>query len=407
MRSFKKGLFTGFLFLLILVLVACGNEEATPETTVDVDADPVKETEEVVEAKELTIGFSGPLSGPAATYGGETIKGLTMAVEDINEEGFEVDGQPYTLKLASLDDKYLPNETAANAKRLVQEEKTKFIYSPHSGGIYAMQVFNEMEDFIIMGYTSEPGVTEQGNSLMVRIPPRYDQYLEPFTKYEMERFGKKIAFLPTASQYGKDWAAALKPVWEANGGEVVFDESVDFSKDTDFQTIVANALQENPDVLFIGGPSEPTALIAKQARDLGFEGGFLIMDQAKLDEMAAVLGGNYDMLEGSISTIPLVNSEYPGTAEFIEKYKANNDRDPGSESAFHYVSLYVLTGAMKAAGTVDDTKAIMAKMDEAAKNLPENKQAYSIPGVEEDGGFGSLLRIAYIEDGELKIMGTD
>jgi branched-chain amino acid transport system substrate-binding protein len=405
MHSLKKGLFTGFLFFLILILAACGNDEAG--STTETDSGTSGGSAEA-SGGEITIGYSGPLSGPAATYGEETLKGLNLAAEDINNDGgFEVDGQTYTLNISTLDDKYLPNETAANALRLVQEEDVKFIYSPHSGGIYAMQVFNEMEDFVIMGYTSEPGVTAQGNELNVRIPPRYDQYLEPFTDYQMERFGERIAFLPTASQYGKDWSEALQPVWEENGGEVVFNESIDFSKDTDFQTIVSNALQQNPDVLFIGGPSEPTALVAKQARDLGFEGGFLIMDQAKLDEMAAVLGGGYDMLEGAISTTPLVNSDFPGTDAYVERYKENNDRDPSAESGFHYVSLYILTEAMSLAGSVDDTEAIMAAMDQAAQDLPEEKQVYVIPGVGEDGGFGSLLRIAYIEDGELQVMEED
>ena len=399
MHSLKKVLFGGLLFLLIFIVSACGNDEAST----DAEGSSGGSGES---GGEITIGYSGPLSGPAATYGEETLKGLEMAVKDINEEGgIEVDGKNYTFAVSTLDDKYLPNETAANAKRLVQEEDAKFIYSPHSGGIYAMQVFNEMEDFVIMGYTSEPGVTDQGNTLNVRIPPRYDQYLEPFTDYEMERFGEKIAFLPTASQYGKDWSEMLQPVWEEKGGEVVFNESIDFSKDTDFQTIVSNALEQDPDVMFIGGPSEPTALVAKQARDLGFEGGFLIMDQAKLDEMATVLGGDYSLLEGAISTTPLVKSEFPGTAEYVKKYKENNDRDPSAESAFHYVSMYVLAEAMKAAGTVDDTKAIMAAMDEGAKNLPENKQVYTIPEVGEDGGFGSMLRVSYIEDGEIVVVG--
>ena len=118
----------------------------------------------------------------------------------------------------------------------------------------------------------------------------------------MERFGNKIAILPTASQYGKDWTEALEPRWKEIGGEVVYKGSIDFSKDTDFFTIVTNALKEKPDVLFIGGPSEPTALVIKQARELGFEGGFMIMDQAKLDEIEAVLGGT-ELIEGSVGVL--------------------------------------------------------------------------------------------------------
>lgn len=398
MKKVKGWLLFISLLALTFVMAGCNDESSNAESGGSAD----------VESKELIIGYSGPLSGPAAYYGEDTLNGLKLAAEDINESGgFEVDGQTYTIKLETLDDKYSPNETAANAKRLVQENDAKIIYSPHSGGIYAMQVFNEMEDFIIMGYTSEPGATDQGNTLNVRIPPRYDNYLEPFTKYEMERFGERIAFLPTSSQYGKDWADALRPVWEENGGEIVFDESVDFSKDTDFQTVMSNALSKNPDVLFIGGPSEPTALVLKQARDLGFEGGFLVMDQAKVDQMAAVLGGDYDLLEGVVSTPPLVESNYPGTAEFIEKYNDNYDKNPGAEAGFHYISLYILTEAMKVAGSVEDTEKIMAALDEGAKNMPEDKQVYIIKGVDETGGFEPLLRMSYIEDGEIHHFGEE
>ncbi|MDS9471574.1 ABC transporter substrate-binding protein [Sporosarcina pasteurii] len=395
MKRLKGWLLISVLLLLTFALTACNEDSTNAESGVSGGS------------KELIIGYSGPLSGPAAYYGEDTLNGLKMAAEDINAEGgFEVDGQTYKIKLETLDDMYSPNETAANAKRLVQENDAKIIYSPHSGGIYAMQVFNELEDFIIMGYTSEPGVTEQGNTLNVRIPPRYDNYIEPFTKYEIERFGKRIAFLPTATQYGKDWADALRPVWEEHGGEIVFDESIDFSKDTDFQTILSNALSKDPDVLFIGGASEPTALVLKQARDLGFEGGFIVMDQAKVDQMAAVLDGNYDLMEGVVAVTPLVDSDFPGTAEFVEKYHEQHGKNPGSEAGFHYLSLYILTEAMKAAGTVDDTKKIMAALDEGAKNLPEAKQVYVIKGVDENGGFEQRLRMAYIEDGELHQFST-
>ena len=405
MKILKKGLFTCFLVIFGLVLVACSSDSDTAEeeTEGETTTEETGTTETTTkEAKELIIGFTGPLSGPAALYGTETLNGLTLAVEEINADGgIEVDGQPYTVKIASLDDKYLPNEAATNAKRLVQEQNTKVVYTPHSGGVYALQVFNEEEDFIVMAYTSEPGVTDSGNSRTVRIPPRYDNYLEPFSKYAMNNFGKKIAFLPTASQYGKDWADALRPVWEGAGGEIVFDESIDFTKDTDFQTIMTNALNSNPDTLFIGGASEPTALVLKQARELGFEGGFIIMDQAKFDQMGAVLGGSYELLNGSVSTLPLIHSSYPATATFIENYEAKFTTKPGAEAGFHYVSLNILLDAMEIAGTVEDTEAIMAAMDEAAKNLSEDKQVYMVAGVGEDGGYELVLRMAYVENGEV------
>lgn len=396
MAFMKKGAFY-LVLLLALFLAACSEQtQTTDDNKDDGGSDSGSETVETV-----NIGYSGPLSGPAAYYGENTLSGLTMAAEEINASGgFEVAGQKYKLNLVSLDDKYLPNETGSNAKRLVQENKTPIIYVPHSGGIFATQVFNMQDNFLIAAYSSEPKITEAGNKLTLRIPPEYDAYLEPFSKYQMERFGKKIALLPTASQYGKDWTTKLKPVWEDMGGDIVYEGSIDFSKDTDFFTIVTNALKEKPDVLFVGGPSQPVALVIKQARELGFKGGFLIMDQAKLDEIEAVLGGP-EMIEGSVGVLPLINSKYEGNEKFIEDYKAEHKVNPGSEAGYHYMSLYLFVEAMKAAGTVSDPAKIMEHVQDGLDNLPADKRIYEVEKVDEDGGLYTALRMAVIEDGKL------
>ena len=391
MNKMKLFFITTVMLAMMIVLVACNGKISSSS----------KEGNGSGGSNTVNIGFSGPLSGPAAYYGERTLNGLKLAAEEINNSGgFEVNGKKYELNVIALDDKYLPNETASNAKRLVQEHKTPIVFTPHSGGVMALQVFNEAEKFIIGAYTSEPKITQTGNSLTVRIPPRYDSYVAPFTQYAMKRFGKKLAALPTSSQYGKDWSDTLLPYWEKQGGKVVYKTSIDFSKDTDFFTIVTNALKEKPDVLFIGGPSEPTAKVAKQARELGFKGGFIIMDQAKLDEMKKVTG-SYDMLEGAIGVMPLVESDGPGVPSFVKNYRAKFNEDPGSEAGFNYLALYVFVEAMKAAGTVDDATAIRQHMPEGLKNLPKDKQVYAVLKIDGNGGLESLQNIAAVENGKI------
>lgn len=395
MKKAKVFFIVSIMLTLVFSLAAC-NSSGSSKSTSSGGSGGGKSGENTV-----NIGFSGPLSGPAAFYGERTLNGVKMAAEEINNNGgFEVKGKKYKINVVSLDDKYLPNETGANAKRLIQEHKTPIIFTPHSGGVLALQVFNEKDNFIIGAYTSEPKVTESGNKLTVRIPPRYDGYIEPFTKYTMERFGKKIAALPTASQYGKDWTEELIPYWEKEGGKVVYNSAIDFTKDTDFFTIVTNALKKKPDVLFIGGASEPTAKVAKQARELGFKGGFIIMDQAKLDEMKKVTS-TYEALEGSIGVLPLVDTKNPGTEQFVKNYKAKYNEDPGSEAGLNYMGMNAFVEAMKAAGSVDDPKAIRESMEEGLKNLPEEKKVYLIPGIDKDGGFESELIVGAVEKGKI------
>ncbi|WP_454861227.1 ABC transporter substrate-binding protein [Peribacillus frigoritolerans] len=380
-----------FLLLTITVLTGC-NKGDSP-----VSSSGSKGKNDNV----VNIGFSGPLSGAAALYGKRTLNGVEMAVNEINDAGgFEVDGKKYTLNLVSLDDKYLPNETGSNAKRLIQEYDTPIIFTPHSGGVLALQVFNEQEEFIIGAYTSEPAVTESGNSLTVRIPPNYEGYIEPFTTYAMEHFGKKIAALPTSSQYGKDWTESVLPHWEKQGGKVVYNSSIDFAKETDFFTIVTNALKKDPDVLFIGGASEPTAKVAKQARELGFKGGFIIMDQAKLDQMKPI-AGSYETLEGSIGVLPLMDSDEEAVPAFVEKYQKNYKEDPSSEVGLNYIAMYAFVEAMKSAGSVDDAKAIRKHMQDGLSNIGPDQKIYDIPSIDKNGGFASTIVVGAVENGKV------
>lgn len=401
MKKLKRLFAAGLLLLMMVSLAACAGSQISQSTGGQ------KESSSKSGEGTVNIGFSGPLSGPAALYGERTLNGIKMAAEEINNNGgFEINGKTYKLNIVPLDDKYLPNETASNAKRLLQEYKTPIIFTPHSGGVMALQVFNETEKFLIGAYTSEPDVTDAGNSLTIGIPPRYDGYVEPFTDYAMKRFGKKLAALPPSTQYGKDWAKTLLPQWEKKGGKVVYHSSIDFSKETDFFTIVTNALKEKPDVLFIGGASEPTAKVAKQARELGFKGGFIIMDQAKLDFMEKITG-SYDVLEGSVGVLPLVKSNDPGAPAFVENYRAKFKDEPSSESGLNYIATYIFVEAMKAAKTVDDAEAIRKHMQDGLDNLPKDKRVYEIPSIGDDGRLEVKRKIAVVEDGQIVLKVVD
>uniref|UniRef100_A9U588 Predicted protein n=5 Tax=cellular organisms TaxID=131567 RepID=A9U588_PHYPA len=208
----------------------------------------------------VKIGYSGPLSGGAAQYGKNVLDGMQMAVSEINAAAPEIGGKKVKIEIVPLDDKYNPSETAINAQRLVQQHKTAAILVPHSGGIFALQTTNERSNFIVLAYSSVPQITNRGNKLTLRIPPEFTSYIDPFSKYVMGRFGKKVALVGADHDYAKAWVAAFKPGWEKLGGTVVAENAMSYNRATDFYSGVSKALAEKPDVLFVGGASEPTAL---------------------------------------------------------------------------------------------------------------------------------------------------
>ena len=353
----------------------------------------------------VKIGYTGPLSGGAALYGKNVVNGIEMAIKEINATGLEVAGKKVKLELVSLDDKYSPAESAINARRLVQQYQTPAVFVPHSGGIYAMQAFNEQEKFIVMAYSSTPKITETGNKLTIRIPPTFNSYIEPFIKYEMKKYGKKVGMLPGDHDYAKNWSALFEPAWIKAGGTVVSNNPMSYNRSADFYSGVSRVLAEKPDVLFIGGPSEPTALVAKQARELGFKGGFLIMDQAKLDEMSKVTGG-LAMLEGSIGVMPVSYDDRSGPKTFAAAYRKayGADKDPTTESSYNYAMTHALAAAMKAAGTTTDAVAIRAQMNDALMKLPKEQNAGEFKGVDAVGGTIVDPVVVTVEGGKIKPM---
>ncbi|MGB1498323.1 ABC transporter substrate-binding protein [Alloalcanivorax venustensis] len=352
-------------------------------------------------ADEVNIGFTGPLSGGAALYGENTLEGLRMAAEEINAAGgITVDGEKHTINIQALDDKYSPSQAAVNGKRLVQQYNAPVIFTPHSGGTFALQAFNERDGFLVMSYTSVPAVTSKGNKLTVKIPPNFTDYIEPFSRITMDRFGNKLGVANATHDYAKYWTKEFVPVWRELGGEVAAMNPMDYNKSADFYTGVSKVLSEDPDVMFVGGASEPTGLVVRQARELGFKGGFILMDQAKMDEVAKVSGG-IKSLEGSVGVVPLDKYENEGAKLFLEKWQQEHNGVATSETAYNYFAMYLIAQAMQEAGTVDDAKAIRAAIASAMDKVSVEHNPYDVDGIDEAGNLGADPQIAEVVDGEV------
>jgi len=125
-------------------------------------------------AKEVVIGYTGPISGIAAEYGQDCAAGIEMAINEINAgEGITVKGQKYQFKLVKLDDMIDPTAAVNNCRRLRDQYKAPAIFNPVFNTIAPMAKINQEKgnEFLIMAYTSTPKVIEIGNKLLTASPP--------------------------------------------------------------------------------------------------------------------------------------------------------------------------------------------------------------------------------------------
>jgi branched-chain amino acid transport system substrate-binding protein len=106
-------------------------------------------------AKEIVIGFTGPISGPAAEYGQDVLNGIDMAVKDLNAAGgIKVKGQSHTFRLEKLDDRLDPTQAVNNARRF-RSNGAIAVWSPVFNCIAPLMKVNE----------------EKGSEFLVRPTP--------------------------------------------------------------------------------------------------------------------------------------------------------------------------------------------------------------------------------------------
>ncbi len=349
--------------------------------------------------KEVVIGLTAPMSGGGAQYGTDCQRGIEMAIDDINKDGgIKIGDDSYDVKLSTLDDRAEPEQGVSNATRLSTEDGAKIIFCPVATVIFPLLDLNEVQDeeFLILAYTSIEMVTDEGNELIVMPPPPFTVYTGLFTELAMSQGWTKMAMVQTTGAYGDAWAKGMGLAWQTAGGTITEHARADYYTETDFVPFLNKALASNPDVLLVGGPTQPTALLVEQAKSLGFEGGFIVMDQAKIDGMAEQIG--IDKLDNCIGVAP-VEAPFPATPVFAARYLEEYGSQVTWETAINYTSMIMLKDAMEAAKSVDDPMAIR-KAVSGVLPMSGDEFPIALDGIEDKGLMHMPSAITMVKNGE-------
>jgi branched-chain amino acid transport system substrate-binding protein len=305
-------------------------------------------------AQDIVIGYSGPLSGLAADYGHDAYNGIELAVNEINAAGgVTVAGKKHKFKLERLDDMANPTQAANNARRF-RANGAIAVFNPVYNTAAAMMKFNEEKgnEFMVLAFTSTPRITETGNKLLLVAPGSFSSLVEISADWALEKGWKKCAMLVTVGPYGDEWRSVFRKIWEKSGGVITSDKPANYYTETDYSSPITAALTTKPDVLLIGGPSDTTALMIEQCRQMGFKGGFILIDQANIDYIVGVLKGTKmlgNLIGSAGAGIPSPQGRAVG-ARYREAYK----KTANPISTFNFAFVHVLARAIAASGTTTD-----------------------------------------------------
>jgi branched-chain amino acid transport system substrate-binding protein len=219
------------------------------------------------------------------------------------------------------------------------------------------------KEFIMMAYTSTPKIEQLANKLLVVSAPTFNVYVEVFTDWALKKGWKTCAMVVTFGAYGDEWSQAFRESWEKKGGVITISRPANYYMETDFSAPLTAAIATKPDCMLIGGPSATTALVIEQARQMGFKGGFIMIDQAKQDIITKLLGTTKIM--GDLIGTGGVLSTSSGTNSFDQRYTKAYKRMTTWECALNYTATNSLARAITAAGTVSDVRKIRAAFPKA------------------------------------------
>jgi len=354
-------------------------------------------------AEDIVIGYTGPLSGPAAEYGQDILNGVDMAVKDINAAGgMTVGGKKYTFKLEKLDDRVDPTQAVNNARRF-KANKAIAVYNGVFNTIAPLMKINEEKgnEFIMMAFTSTPKVTEMGNKLTVATTVDFTTYVKVFAEWGLKKGWKKCAMIVTLGAYGDEWRNEFRNHWIKRGGVITVDKPANFYTETDFSSPITAALATNPDVMLIGGPSATTALLIEQARGMGYKGAFMLIDQAKQDYIAKLLNST-KIMGNLIGTAGVISIPFPGAAVFEKRYTQQYKRMVTWECALNYTATFALARSIEAAGSVNDVYKIREAFSKALASggLMGDKFPTEEMGIEKNGRMHVAASVQTITNGK-------
>lgn len=292
-----------------------------------------KGSESPGEQVAVKIGWMGPLTDDAATYGESIKKGVELAARDAN----------LNIEVLYEDTKCDAKEAVNAAQKLINVDKVVAIVGDVCSGatLAAVPVAEAAKVVMISGASTAPKITEAGQYIFRTIPS--DALQGEFgAKLVSDKGFKKLAILYGNEEYGVGFEKVLNEKFTALGGTVVASESFQ-NNATDLRTQLTKIKAAKPDALYIvsNSPSSASAAL-KQAKELKITTEVFGSEGLKSPD---ILTGAGTAAEGLT-----VTSVTAGTPDFILKWQAayGTSTTPGPFAAQGYDAFMAITKALTA-----------------------------------------------------------
>ncbi|RQD68381.1 branched-chain amino acid ABC transporter substrate-binding protein, partial [Campylobacter hepaticus] len=219
-------------------------------------------------AKDIHIGVVLPLSGTVAAYGQDLFNGIELA-NKLNPTLSNGD----TLKLITIDTKGDKLETASGVNRLIAADKVLGIIGEATtpNTIQAISIAEEKKIPLIAPVASGDKLLDK-KKYASRVCFKDSFQGDKFAIYVLKDLGLKnaVIIMDQSNVYSLGLARAFENSFKAYKGTIIKKLIIN-SGDKDFRAIASQLKSLNPDFVYMPIYHPEAALIARQARQIGFD----------------------------------------------------------------------------------------------------------------------------------------
>ncbi|MCF8112254.1 MAG: ABC transporter substrate-binding protein [Desulfotignum sp.] len=295
----------------------------------------------------IKIGVVGPLTGQFAAVGQSQLNGAEMKANEINAASGE-----YTIELISEDDASKCDQSVnATVKLVTRERAVSILGACNSPCALAMVPITKRYQIPQFTFGVGTAITKQGSEWVFRVAVGAPGQTQVLADYAVNTLGhEKIAVLYSDDEYGASMAENFKAALEKMDLQPAAYESYPRS-DKDFSGQLTTVKKSGATCLYATGSYAASALIAKQAKQLGLSLQ-LLGDTGNATPKYIELGG--EAVEGAVIVEPFTPADPdPDIQAFVEKYKAQYQQDPDGWVAEMYDTVGMIHEAVVKTGKVD------------------------------------------------------
>ena len=292
------------------------------------------------ESDPIVIAVEAPLTGSQSANGKDMLRGVTLAVREVNARGGVLGRQ---VSLVPIDDRADADRAEASVATAVAAGAVAVI-GPYNSSVGVINLSSYMDAGIVpLRMTS----ADQTQGFGATTQPMVKQTSPTEVPYLASMAKTRVTMLVDPSAYTTSVAQRTAQGLRKQGIDVVM-ISIDAGAN-DYTAAVSDAVATNPDVIYSSTYYPEGAKIAQALAEANTTAA-CFMNLANVDTAFVAEAGIPVSRTCTFSGVPAAE-QFPGAQAYVTRYIAAFGKQPDVWGSFTYDSALVLFAAMERAGT--------------------------------------------------------